>query len=123
MATKKNTAPGKTTKAEPKSASTKAAPSKAAAPKGKTTTTKAASKATTKVTESPKTAAAKTAVNEKPETIGTPVAATSKKFANRVISPEQIAVRAYMIWVERGYSHGGDINDWLRAEAELNQLN
>ena len=32
---------------------------------------------------------------------------------------ESIARRAYEIYEERGRCHGDDINDWLRAEAEV----
>ena len=32
---------------------------------------------------------------------------------------ELIARRAYEIYEERGRKHGDDINDWLRAEAEV----
>lgn len=32
---------------------------------------------------------------------------------------ELIARRAYEIYKERGMRHGDDINDWLRAEAEV----
>jgi hypothetical protein len=32
---------------------------------------------------------------------------------------EQIARRAYEIYKERGMAHGNDLNDWLRAEAEV----
>ncbi|HEU0179772.1 MAG TPA: DUF2934 domain-containing protein [Blastocatellia bacterium] len=32
---------------------------------------------------------------------------------------ELIARRAYEIYEERGMRHGDDINDWLRAEAEV----
>jgi hypothetical protein len=32
---------------------------------------------------------------------------------------ELIARRAYEIYEERGGSHGDDVNDWLRAEAEV----
>jgi hypothetical protein len=34
---------------------------------------------------------------------------------------EQIAVRAYEMFTARGYQHGHDVEDWLRAEAELTQ--
>jgi hypothetical protein len=42
----------------------------------------------------------------------------------KVIEPptlprEQIAVRAYQIWMERGRSHGSDLADWLEAERQL----
>ncbi len=32
---------------------------------------------------------------------------------------EQIAYRAYFYFVERGWQHGNDHQDWLRAEREL----
>ncbi len=32
---------------------------------------------------------------------------------------EQIAKRAYEIYIERGGTHGYDIEDWLQAEREL----
>jgi Protein of unknown function (DUF2934) len=34
-------------------------------------------------------------------------------------SHEQIAVRAYEIWQQRGSSHGGHETDWFQAEQEL----
>ena len=33
---------------------------------------------------------------------------------------EQIAVRAYQIYQERGDNPGSDIDDWLEAERQLN---
>lgn len=40
---------------------------------------------------------------------------------NRIHEPsfEQIQLRAYELFVARGYSHGDDIGDWLTAENEL----
>ena len=32
---------------------------------------------------------------------------------------EEIAARAYQLFVERGYEHGRHIDDWLAAEREL----
>lgn len=32
---------------------------------------------------------------------------------------EEIATRAYLYWVERGYQDGDPVADWLRAESEL----
>jgi len=32
---------------------------------------------------------------------------------------EAVARRAYELYVNRGYQHGGDQDDWFRAEAEL----
>lgn len=37
-------------------------------------------------------------------------------------SHEQIAARAYAIYLERGCQHGHDVDDWLQAEYELLQL-
>ncbi len=33
--------------------------------------------------------------------------------------PEQIAVRAYHIYLERGGAEGNPVSDWLQAEREL----
>jgi len=35
------------------------------------------------------------------------------------ITHEMIAARAYELFVRRGYQHGGALEDWLSAEAEL----
>jgi len=32
---------------------------------------------------------------------------------------EEIELRAYQIYVERGGTHGQDVDDWLQAEREL----
>ena len=32
---------------------------------------------------------------------------------------EEIELRAYQIYVERGRTHGQDVEDWLQAESEL----
>jgi hypothetical protein len=32
---------------------------------------------------------------------------------------EEIELRAYQIYIERGGAHGQDVEDWLRAESEL----
>jgi hypothetical protein len=32
---------------------------------------------------------------------------------------EEIRVRAYELWEKRGRQHGGDAEDWLEAEAEI----
>jgi len=38
------------------------------------------------------------------------------------LKPEQIAARAYQLYLERGRTHGHDFDDWLQAEYELMQL-
>jgi hypothetical protein len=34
---------------------------------------------------------------------------------------DQIALRAYELYIARGYQDGHDVEDWLSAEAELTQ--
>jgi hypothetical protein len=36
-----------------------------------------------------------------------------------ILSPEEIAARAYEIYLERGSSEGFDRDDWFRAQQEL----
>ena len=40
----------------------------------------------------------------------------------RRITREDIALRAYQIWQERGQDHGHDVEDWLQAEDELSSF-
>jgi len=46
-----------------------------------------------------------------------------KKSAKPKYQPthEEIALRAYQIFLERGCTPGNEKEDWLRAEQELNQ--
>jgi Protein of unknown function (DUF2934) len=37
-------------------------------------------------------------------------------------SLEEIAVRAYELYLERGATDGGDVADWLEAERQLNGI-
>jgi hypothetical protein len=48
----------------------------------------------------------------------------AKDAASAAGSPthEQIAARAYGLYLERGRQHGHDMDDWLQAEYELLQL-
>jgi hypothetical protein len=39
------------------------------------------------------------------------------------ISAEDVSRRAYEIFLERGATHGADLDDWLRAERELRGRN
>ena len=45
--------------------------------------------------------------------------AENYESAGQIDLRELIARRAYEIYEERGMGHGDDINDWLRAEAEV----
>lgn len=38
------------------------------------------------------------------------------------LTSEQIAARAYQLYLERGRTNGHDVDDWLQAEYELMQL-
>jgi hypothetical protein len=38
------------------------------------------------------------------------------------LTSEQIAARAYQLYLERGRANGHDVDDWLQAEYELMQL-
>jgi len=53
-----------------------------------------------------------------------PTSIASKKTSKKIqeiskISPEDIAALAHRFWAERGYQHGHDAEDWLRAERAL----
>jgi hypothetical protein len=39
--------------------------------------------------------------------------------SRRARTTEEIAQRAYELWLKRGGQHGSDQDDWLRAEREL----
>ena len=53
------------------------------------------------------------------------VAAESQKSTNLSAEPteEQIRIRAYERYLERGGGHGMDFEDWLEAKRELRELN
>jgi Protein of unknown function (DUF2934) len=40
-------------------------------------------------------------------------------FGRREPSGEEIARRAYELYIQRGSEHGKDVEDWVRAEKEL----
>jgi len=70
-------------------------------------------KTATKKKETP----AATQVKEKPEVAESKPAKTEPKVCQA--SQEDIALRAYQIWQERGCTHGSHEGHWLEAEAEL----
>jgi hypothetical protein len=45
--------------------------------------------------------------------------ASSHVATAEAVPREEIARRAYALFLERGARHGDDLADWLRAEAEL----
>jgi DUF2934 family protein len=40
-------------------------------------------------------------------------------FGRREPSGDEIARRAYELYIQRGSEHGKDVEDWVRAEKEL----
>jgi hypothetical protein len=110
------------------------------------TAAKPATKTATKAASKPKTAKAETAV--KPKAVKKPVTTkapavkktTSKAVAPEkqaaaaveakpripVLSPEQrcfyVEVAAYYIAERRGFHGGGQLNDWVQAEEEIDRL-
>ena len=59
----------------------------------------------------------------KPATTTAPKVSRARKTDTVELSMarDQIALRAYELFTARGYQHGHDVEDWLRAEAELAQ--
>jgi Protein of unknown function (DUF2934) len=47
---------------------------------------------------------------------------TELTAAQNAPTQEEIAVRAYEIYLERGAEQGSDVDDWLQAERELTEL-
>ncbi len=54
-----------------------------------------------------------------PKSRGLMAGAAHEPNQGRAVSREEIARRAYLLFLERGGAHGQDLSDWLRAEAEL----
>jgi hypothetical protein len=46
-------------------------------------------------------------------------AGLSSKPVRQAPTPDEIARRAFELFLSRGADHGNDLNDWLRAEHEL----
>jgi hypothetical protein len=51
--------------------------------------------------------------------IGRPAPRSGQQIAERHPTHEEIELRAYQIYVERGGAQGNDLQDWLQAEFEL----
>lgn len=64
----------------------------------------------------PKTARSK---NQTEEVVAPPPAAEAVSSAPDRPSAEAITRRAYELFLERGGTHGNDVDDWVRAELEL----
>ncbi len=72
------------------------------------------------MSKQPKSSVSSTNASTTPAT--RPAAASRGTTASRpvsVVTQEQIAVRAYEIFIARGQQDGRDLEDWLQAESEL----
>ncbi len=75
--------------------------------------------AVTKKTSKPKAAKATKASAEPKAAEATQAAAPAKITTRAVDISEAIRYRAYQLFEQRGYRHGADLEDWLRAEYEV----
>jgi hypothetical protein len=55
-------------------------------------------------------------IERKPRTAARP---SSRSNGSLAVSESDIAARAFSYYCERGFQHGSDLEDWLRAEREL----
>lgn len=65
----------------------------------------------------------KTTTRKKSASAAAPKAIAPKRASAKVqeinVTREEIAVLAHRFWAERGFQHGHDAEDWLRAEQAL----
>ena len=54
-----------------------------------------------------------------PKAIAPKRKSSAKVIEIKSITHEDIAALAHRFWAERGFQHGHDAEDWLRAEQEL----
>ena len=52
----------------------------------------------------------------KPRTVARP---SGRSTGSSGVAEADIAARAFAYYCERGFQHGSDLEDWLRAEREL----
>jgi Protein of unknown function (DUF2934) len=64
---------------------------------------------------------AKTQIIHQEERSIAPDAHPNETAAGPPLSHEEIASRAYALFLARGGQHGDDLGDWLRAEAALRE--
>jgi len=51
----------------------------------------------------------------------TPIRPTTQTTEPSIDLQEQIRLRAYQLYEQRGSEHGRDLDDWLQAESEVTQ--
>lgn len=115
MATKKTTTAAKTTAAK-KTTTKKTTTAKKTTTKKATTAKKTTAKKTTakKTTAKKTTSASAKKANKALDKLNKMEVTLTIEELNRMVEH-----RAYDLFMERGYSHGDDMNDWLRAEQEI----
>ncbi len=57
--------------------------------------------------------------NAEPHAISAQAAQTGEASMGNTTREEEIRRRAYEIYLERGQQPGGELDDWLKAECEL----
>jgi hypothetical protein len=55
----------------------------------------------------------------KPKMMETPAVVQKPQAASNLPTPEEIALRAYYIYLQRAGAPGDEITDWVQAEREL----
>ena len=88
-------------------------------PKKKTTRKSPASGSEPKTTRNPSRGRKKAASAETPGSVETPIQHASPEPAPAAPSHEEIARRAYELYLSRGRGNGAAAEDWLQAEREL----
>jgi len=86
-------------------------------PTTKTTVKKAPAKKAVAAKSAPTKAAEKKSPAKKAASIQAITAPTAEVAATP--AHEQISRRAYLIWANRGFTHGDPNHDWIQAEREL----
>ena len=62
---------------------------------------------------------------ERPKTVrkpGTVARPSTRSNGSSGVAESDIAARAFAYYCERGFQHGWDVEDWLRAERELTAM-
>lgn len=75
--------------------------------------------AVTKRTSKPKAEKTTTAKSQAKTAEVAQTAAPAKITTRAVDINEAVRLRAYQLFAQRGYNHGADLEDWLRAESEV----